>query len=303
MNKRTLGAERPGGLGDRARLHGDVGLLRIDRRARNRSRTIQRALELGCNFLDTSDMYGPHTNEELVGRAIEGRRDEVVPGDQVRHQASTGRRRRDARSTVSPTYVRRAVRRLARGAWAVKTDHIDLYYQHRVDPNTPIEETVGAMAELVAGGQGPLPRPLRGERRDDPPRARGAPDHRGADRVLAVDARRRGGDPADAERARDRPRRLLAARARVPLRALHLARGARRGRLPPLRPALHGREPPARTCKLAERVKELAPEKGDHAGPARARVGAAAAASTSCRSRAPSASATWKRTSPRPTSS
>ena len=95
-------------------------------------------------------MYGPHTNERLVGRAIAGRRDEVVPGDQVRHQARA--RRPAPRRSVdgSPEYVRAAcegsLQRLG-------VDHIDLYYQHRVDPDTPIEETVGAMAELVAEGK------------------------------------------------------------------------------------------------------------------------------------------------------
>jgi aryl-alcohol dehydrogenase-like predicted oxidoreductase len=112
-------------------------------------RTIDRALELGCNFLDTSDMYGPHTNEELVGRAIAGRRDEVflatkfgikiTPGDPPKREIDG-----------TPEYVREAVHgSLER----LKTDHIDLYYQHRVDPRTPIEETVGAMAGLVQEGK------------------------------------------------------------------------------------------------------------------------------------------------------
>jgi aryl-alcohol dehydrogenase-like predicted oxidoreductase len=112
--------------------------------------TIARALDLGCNFLDTSDMYGPHTNERLVGSAIAGRREEVflatkfgiklVKEDDLLRREVNGR----------PEYVREAcdasLRRLG-------VEHIDLYYQHRVDPNTPIEETVGAMAELVAAGK------------------------------------------------------------------------------------------------------------------------------------------------------
>ena len=110
----------------------------------------------------------------------------------------------------------------------------------------PIEETVGAMAELVARGQGALPRPLRGGAGDDPPRARRAPDHGAADRVLAVGARPRGGDPADGARARHRLRGLQPARARLPHRPLPRARGPRRrGRLPPQPPALPGREPRA----------------------------------------------------------
>jgi aryl-alcohol dehydrogenase-like predicted oxidoreductase len=112
--------------------------------------TIARALDLGCNFLDTSDMYGPYTNEILVGSAISGRRDEVflatkfgiklVKEDNLIDRIIDGR----------PEYVREAcdasLKRLG-------VDHIDLYYQHRVDPQTPIEETVGAMSELVTAGK------------------------------------------------------------------------------------------------------------------------------------------------------
>jgi aryl-alcohol dehydrogenase-like predicted oxidoreductase len=109
-------------------------------------RTIARALELGCNFLDTSDMYGPHPNEELVGRAIEGRRQEVFLATKFGFKIEDGHRSIDG----SPDYVRRAVHgSLER----LKTDYIDLYYQHRVDPNTPIEETAGAMGQLVAEGK------------------------------------------------------------------------------------------------------------------------------------------------------
>jgi aryl-alcohol dehydrogenase-like predicted oxidoreductase len=111
--------------------------------------TIRRALELGITLLDTSDMYGPHTNERLVGRAIAGRRDGVVLATKfgiVRDPDDPTRRGVDGR----PEYVKQAcegsLERLG-------VDHIDLYYQHRVDPDTPIEETVGAMGELVAEGK------------------------------------------------------------------------------------------------------------------------------------------------------
>jgi aryl-alcohol dehydrogenase-like predicted oxidoreductase len=111
--------------------------------------TIHRALDLGVTLLDTADMYGPFTNERLVGRAIKGRRDEVVLATKfgnVRDPDNPGRRRIDG----SPEYVRKACdASLSR----LGVDHIDLYYQHRVDPTVPIEETVGAMAELVAAGK------------------------------------------------------------------------------------------------------------------------------------------------------
>ncbi len=111
--------------------------------------TIHRAMEVGITFLDTADMYGPYTNEELVGRAIAGRRDEVVLATKfgiVRDADDPTRRsiRGDA------DYVRRSCEG-SLGRLAV--DHIDLYYQHRPDPTVPIEETVGAMAELVEQGK------------------------------------------------------------------------------------------------------------------------------------------------------
>ena len=111
--------------------------------------TIHRALELGINFLDTADMYGPFKNEELVGRAIKGRRDKVTVATKfgiVRDPANPSVRGVNGK----PEYVRRScegsLKRLG-------VETIDLYYQHRVDPSTPIEETVGAMAELVREGK------------------------------------------------------------------------------------------------------------------------------------------------------
>jgi aryl-alcohol dehydrogenase-like predicted oxidoreductase len=111
-------------------------------------RTIHRALDLGINFLDTADMYGPFTNEQLVGRAIKGRRDEVVLATKFGNVRSKEGAFLGIRGT--PEYVREACdASLAR----LGVDHIDLYYQHRVDNTVPIEETVGAMAELVTAGK------------------------------------------------------------------------------------------------------------------------------------------------------
>jgi aryl-alcohol dehydrogenase-like predicted oxidoreductase len=110
--------------------------------------TIHRAIDLGVTFLDTADMYGPFVNEELVGRAIKGRRDEV----QLATKFGNVRGANGERLGVNgqPAYVRQSCdASLAR----LDVEHIDLYYQHRVDPETPIEETVGAMAELVAAGK------------------------------------------------------------------------------------------------------------------------------------------------------
>jgi aryl-alcohol dehydrogenase-like predicted oxidoreductase len=111
-------------------------------------RTIQRALDLGVTHLDTAEIYGPYANEELVGRAIEGRRDEVVVATKfgfVSH-ADGGPGVLDSSPANIRTAVEGSLERLG-------TDHIDLYYQHRVDPKTPIEDTVGTLAELIAEGK------------------------------------------------------------------------------------------------------------------------------------------------------
>ena len=111
-------------------------------------RTIHRALELGVTFIDTAEVYGPFTNEELVGQALKGRRDEVVVATKFGFISHTGRAAGALDS--SPASIRAAVEGSLR---RLGTDYIDLYYQHRVDPDTPIEDTVGALAELVAEGK------------------------------------------------------------------------------------------------------------------------------------------------------
>jgi len=110
--------------------------------------TIHRALDLGVTFLDTADMYGPFTNEQLVGKAIKGRRDEV----QLATKFGNVRGPNGERLGISgkPEYVRSAV---DASLQRLGVDHIDLYYQHRVDKTVPIEETVGAMADLVTAGK------------------------------------------------------------------------------------------------------------------------------------------------------
>src|SRR6201995_2696875 len=111
-------------------------------------RTIHRALDLGVTLIDTAEIYGPYVNEELVGRALKGRRDEVVLATKfgmVSH-AGGGVWNLDSSPANIRTAVEGSLRRLG-------TDRIDLYYQHRVDPSTPIEEAVGALAELVAEGK------------------------------------------------------------------------------------------------------------------------------------------------------
>ncbi|TLS47348.1 aldo/keto reductase [Streptomyces montanus] len=111
--------------------------------------TVHRALEAGVTLLDTADMYGPFTNEALVGRAVRGRRDQVVLASKVGNEIGA-----DGKLTGSlngrPEYIKQAVEgSLGR----LGTDHLDLYYLHRIDPAVPVEESVGAMAELVAAGK------------------------------------------------------------------------------------------------------------------------------------------------------
>jgi aryl-alcohol dehydrogenase-like predicted oxidoreductase len=111
-------------------------------------RTIHRAIELGVTLIDTAEIYGPFSNEELVGRAVKGKRDQVVLATKfglVSH-AGEGPWNVDSSPANIRTAVEGSLKRLG-------TDHIDLYYQHRVDPSTPIEDTVGALADLVAEGK------------------------------------------------------------------------------------------------------------------------------------------------------
>lgn len=133
------------GLGAMGMSHGYTGAGSDDAES---IRTIHRALELGVTLIDTAEIYGPYINEELVGRALKGRRDGVVLATKfglVSH-AGAGAWNLDSSPDNIRTAVEGSLRRL-------DTDHIDLYYQHRVDPNTPIEDTVGTLAELVKEGK------------------------------------------------------------------------------------------------------------------------------------------------------
>lgn len=149
MKQITLGTDGPVigriGLGLMGMSAFYTGAARDDEGA---IRTIHRALELGVTFFDTAEIYGPYLNEELLARAIAGRRDEVVIATKfgtIRH-STDGTGGMDGSAANVRLSVEGSLRRLG-------TDHIDLYYQHRMDPNTPIEETVGALAELIAEGK------------------------------------------------------------------------------------------------------------------------------------------------------
>lgn len=133
------------GLGAMGMSHGYTGSGTDDAES---IRTVHRALELGVTLIDTAEIYGPYTNEELLGRALRGRRDKVVLATKfglVSH-AGEGAWNLDSGPANIRTAVEGSLKRLG-------TDHIDLYYQHRVDPNTPIEETAGAVKELIDQGK------------------------------------------------------------------------------------------------------------------------------------------------------
>ena len=199
--------------------------------------TIHRAVDLGVTFLDTADMYGPFRNEELLGRAIRGRRDQVVLATKFGNERLPDGTRLGVNGR--PEYVRDGLRRLAAPA--------------RGGPDRPLLPAPGRPADADRGDgrghgragegrQGALARPLGGRAGDHPAGPRRPPHHGAADRVLALEPRSGGRAPADPARARHRLRPVQPARPRLPDRPLPPAGGPARGRLPPELPALPGGE-------------------------------------------------------------
>ena len=173
---------------------------------------IRAAVDRGITFFDTAQVYGPFTNEQLVGKALAPVRDQVVIATKFGFgydgDRSTGLNSRPEhiRATVEDSLQRLGV------------DTIDLLYQHRVDPDVPIEDVAGAVKELIAAGKVRHFGLSEAGVDDHPPRPRRAAGHRPAERVLAVVARTRGRDPADAARTRHRPRAVQPARQGLPHR-------------------------------------------------------------------------------------
>ena len=269
MKTRKLG---PGGLRPRARMHGHVGLLGSADEGEAIA-TIHRALELGINFLDTAQLYGPMTNEELVGRAIKGHREDYVIATKFARRIEQTTKPGDM-STLGPLdgsaeHVRSSIEGSLK---RLGTDHVDLYYQHRVDPKVPIEETVGAMAELVgrarsciSGSARPRPRPCAGPMRST--RSRPCRPSTRCGRATPT--------------ARSCPRAASSGSASSPIRrsgagfsrGASVAGPARRGRLPPLWPTLHRREPARQPAARRQGGRDSQGE-GDHARTAGPRLGA-----------------------------
>lgn len=156
---------------------------------------LRAAVERGVTFFDTAEVYGPFVNEELVGEALAPLRDEVVIATKFGWRIEDGRSvGLDSRPEQIKRVADASLRRL-------QVDSIDLFYQHRVDPEVPIEEVAGAVSEPRSSGQGAPVRPLRSGRGNDPPGARGVSRDGGAERVLVVDTRSRARGAAHLRRA------------------------------------------------------------------------------------------------------
>ena len=167
---------------------------------------LRAAVERGITFFDTAEVYGPFTNEELVGEALAPFRKQVVIATKFGFDLSPDCDPRGMKGAPGlnsrPEHIKQAVEGSLK---RLKVETIDLLYQHRVDPDVPIEDVAGAVKELIRAGQGQALRPFRSGRANDPPRARGPAGHRAPERILAVDENAREGSDTDARGARHRP--------------------------------------------------------------------------------------------------
>ena len=173
MKKRKLGQLEVLGAG--CRVHEHQRQLRSAGGQKPGHQVIRTAHEQGVTFFDTAEVYGPFTSEELVGEALAPFRDKVVIATKFGFDLEAGG------LNSRPEHIRKVVEASLK---RLRTDRIDLYYQHRVDPAVPIEDVAGAIKDLIQAGQGPALRSLRGERQDDPPGARCSTGGGHPDRIL-----------------------------------------------------------------------------------------------------------------------
>ena len=163
---------------------------------------LRAAVERGITFFDTAEVYGPFLNEELVGEALAPFRKQVVIATKFGFDLSGSDHRPGAAGLNSqPEHIKKAVEGSLK---RLKVDVIDLLYQHRVDPNVPIEDVAGTVKELIQARQGQALRPFRSGRANHPPRTRGPAAHRAPERILAVDQDSRKGSDTDPGGTRNR---------------------------------------------------------------------------------------------------
>ena len=200
-------------------------------------RLIRAAFERGVTFFDTAEVYGPYKNEEVVGEALEPIRDQVVIATKFGIDIdATGTSGMDSRPEHIRAVAEASLKRL-------RTDHIDLFYQHRVDPNVPIEDVAGTVKELIREGKVKHFGLSEAGVREHPPRPCGAAGGGAAERIFAVVARTRRGDHSDAGRARHRLRPVQSARQGIPDRRDRRRHDLRQRRLPQHRSALRAGSP------------------------------------------------------------
>ena len=260
---------------------------------------LRTAVDRGVTFFDTAEIYGPYANEELVGEALAPFRDQVVIATKFGWDIDPVERKPRGGVTSNPEEIKQVVD--GSPAAAADVDAIDLYYQHRVDPDVPIEDVAGAVKELIDSWQGQALRHVRGGRRHHPPRARRAARDRGAERVLAVVATPRGGSPRRLRGTGDRLRALQPARQRLPDRHRHGRDQLRpQQRHPQHHPAVRTRRAPAQPGRRRPAHHESPNAKTRR--PARSRwPGCWPRNRGSCPSPAPESCIGWRRTSAPPT--
>ena len=241
MQKRKLGKKQPGSFGPRARLHGNELFLRsAQRQAGDDSLCSGQPSNAASHSSTPPRSTARSLNEELVGEALapvpRAGRDRhqvrVRPQSRFRsprHEGSPGLNSR-------PEHIKQAVEGSLK---RLKTDVIDLLYQHRVDPNVPIEDVAGAVKDLIQRRQGQALRPFRSGRANDPPRTRGAAGHRSAERIFAVDENSGEGSDPDAGRTRNRLRPVQPAGQGLPHGQDRRKHEVRQHRLPQHPASLH----------------------------------------------------------------
>ena len=257
---------------------------------------LRAAVERGVTFFDTAEVYGPFTNEELVGEALAPFREQVVIATKFGFELRSPTARPGwAGLNSRPEHIKQAVEGSLK---RLKVETIDLLYQHRVDPDVPIEDVAGAVKELIQAGQGQALRPFRSRRADDPSRTRGPAGHGPPERILAVVETPRSGGDTDARGTRHRLRAVQPAGQGLPHGQDRREHDLRQLRLPQHPPPLHaggaqGESGPGRSARQDRRTEE-----GDTRLRSRS-PGCWPRSRGSFRSRAPRSCIAWTRTSGR----